>query len=414
MSGRVDNVASAVSAVTTASFLADLRYSLPETNGGANVSRNFTIVKSSNGFAGFSSTSHYRISQLASDLDVGKDSLDDNISTETYNRGTALSGLRTDLEGSVDNLSTSLSTSVSTLTVDASTVSNALSTEISTRSINNSTLNTRADGLSTAISEAFSSEASARNSVDASLDQEIIDETGARGTQYTFISQTLSTSISTLSDAISANVAEMDTLGGELSDAISDNYELLSGFIDDEAISRATAVSNLSTLVSSDFADLSDALSTEVSSRISTVNVLSADIVTAQNSLETDISAVSALLNYTISNVDPASIDSLTEIIAAYESADQSLVGSINNLITAELDNNKAHDERLDYLERFCVMMSDFLHIVHVDEASAATLVAFPPTNDDSAIYNDISISYDTSNIYTNYITNGYSALTQL
>jgi hypothetical protein len=259
------------------------------------------------------------------------------------------------------------------------------------------------DTLSDAISTNVSTEASYRQTISGDLEQALADETQARNTQYTSISESLSADVTTLSDAISDAVSDLTNDANVLSDAISDATADLTTALDQEITDRETAVTSLSESLSTDYSELSDALSIESSSRLAAVEGLSTEIYTLESDFVQDISAVSVLLNYTISNEDPAVIDSISELLTSYQDADTSLTGAINSLITTELRNNKAHDERLDYLERFCVMISDFLHMVHVDEVTSdATLVAFPPTNDDSAIYNDTNVAHE-SNIYVNY-----------
>lgn len=65
------------------------------------------------------------------------------------------------------------------------------------------------------------------------------------------------------------------------------------------------------------------------------------EISTLNTSIQSDISGLQTQINNVLSNVDPAALDSLTEIVTAFQAADSSLNGAITSLSTslqAEID----------------------------------------------------------------------------
>jgi hypothetical protein len=71
-------------------------------------------------------------------------------------------------------------------------------------------------------------------------------------------------------------------------------------------------------------------------------NVASVTVQGAIDEIQTHVDSLTTRVNSIVSNTDPATLDSLTEIVSAFQSADSSLTTTVNNLASTKL--NKAGD----------------------------------------------------------------------
>jgi len=128
-----------------------------------------------------------------------------------------------------------------------------------------------------------------------------------------------------------------------------------------EAVARANADTSLQSQISSEIAratsaesGLSGDISAETTARVqgdanlqSQIDSLSTSITDEGNGRDSDVSDLQAQINSILSNTDQAAIDSLTEVVAAFQSADNSL----GTLITQNQTTLGLHGGRLDAIE---------------------------------------------------------------
>jgi len=145
---------------------------------------------------------------------------------------------------------------------------------------------------------------------------------------------------------------------------------------------------------------LTNNLSAEVSNRIADVDAEESRAQSAEASLAANLSteisraqsaetSLNTKVDFVISNTDPAALDSLTEIVGAFQSADSDLNGAITSLATAATTNLSTEVSRAQSVE--AVLSSDLSaevsnRIADVDaEESRAMSAELVLTNDLSA-----------------------------
>jgi hypothetical protein len=211
---------------------------------------------------------------------------------------------------------------------------------------------------------AISSEQSARMSADQALDGRL-DILEQDPVTKTYVDGEVSDLSSQLSQEMSAIDARIDILeqdpvtkgyvDGEVSD--------LQGQITQEISDRQSAITSVEGMISAeesramsaesaldgrlDILELDPVTKTYVDGIQSVLDgrmdVLEADPVT-QAYVDSEVSDLQGQINNVLSNVDPAAIDSLSEVVAAFEAADSSINGAISSL-------SSGLDARLDVLE---------------------------------------------------------------
>lgn len=137
---------------------------------------------------------------------------------------------------------------------------------------------------------------------------------------------------SDLADEVSrAQAAEAD-LASDLADAVSS----LESDISSEQSRAESAESALADDIASETSAREAAVSAEVTARqaaISAEQTARAAAISAETTArESAISAVNSRVDSVLSNIDPAALDSLTEVVNAFQSADGSLTDTITNL----------------------------------------------------------------------------------
>lgn len=113
--------------------------------------------------------------------------------------------------------------------------------------------------------------------------------------------------------------------------------------ISDEVTLRGTEVTRVEGIITTNKNAIEQSLASEVSTLDNKINTAITDASsgsdTVQNNLDTAVASINvtttdlrADLNNTISNTDPAALDSLTEVVAAFEAADSNLDSAITDL----------------------------------------------------------------------------------
>ena len=173
----------------------------------------------------------------------------------------------------------------------------------------------------------ISGEATNRQAADAALQSDIDDEiadriaaVSAEATQRNAADASLQTQINSLSSGTSSDVSDLQgQIDAEESARIAAD-SVLQGNIDAEASTRASADATLT----SDLAD-------EVARATAAEGVIAADLATEVTARTNGDASLQSQINSIVSNTDPAALDSLTEIVAAFQAADGSITGVVNS-----------------------------------------------------------------------------------
>jgi hypothetical protein len=189
--------------------------------------------------------------------------------------------------------------------------------------VQNTILNS-VDSLEIQVVADLSAEASTRLAIDQGLQQFIQDSQNA-------VMESLSIRVST---EASARVAGDTSLESSLNNTISD-LDFAFDRITTEASTRLSADDSI-------VANLSTELVARASGDASIASGLSSELVARASAMTAEIEArlagdasLQAEIDFITSNVDPVAIDSLTEIVAAFQSADGTINGAISNLSSA-------------------------------------------------------------------------------
>lgn len=356
----------------------------------------FKIVKGALGVAGFSATSHYRISQLASEVLQNNTDLDTRITNENTSREGAFSDFGTRIANETTSRDTQIQSVETVRNTKFNQISNRLEGEISVRTV-------AVDGLSGRVSNAlstFNSNSTAVTSLYNALDGNVTSyKTNQVQNVFTANYNTLSTAINTektdRSNAISREVAsrseQYESIDNNLSKEVASResiYETLSNTI-------TSTVSDINSDIAAISADFSNQISDEVSTRKGEDNAINGRIDEVSERLSTVEGELNDRIGNLISNTDGPTIDSISELLTAYQGADSSIVGTLNTMVQNVNQNNGSHDERLDYLEKFCTMASSFLHMLYSDNAGSAPVeFTFPPNTANKSVYGGMTIDY--------------------
>jgi hypothetical protein len=164
-------------------------------------------------------------------------------------------------------------------------------------------------------------------------------------------SGSLSAAIDNLSDDINNEVARATAAEAELTTDISGLRTDLDSEAEDRALGDSTLQSNLETAVSDlEASDLSlDAkIDTEITNRTNAVNAVAGDLsAETQARIDSDTD-LQTQINNIVSNIDPAALDSLTEIVDAFQAGDGSLTATVGNLQTSLSASIAAVQSNLD------------------------------------------------------------------
>jgi len=203
-----------------------------------------------------------------------------------------------------------------TLSAAVSSNTAAMDAEASTRLAADGSL---ASDLSAEISNreaAIFYEESVRSAWDATLATELSDEVVNRETA--------------VSTEASLRVAADLSLAADLSTEVVDRTNAVSS----EASLRVAGDNSIAANLSTEIVDRSNAVSTEASLRVAGDASVEANLSTEVARAQSAEGSLATTIANVISNSDPAALDSLVEIVNAFESADDDLNGAITSLAT--------------------------------------------------------------------------------
>jgi hypothetical protein len=369
----------------------------------------FKIVKSSRDVTGFSATSHYRISHLHKDLNDVVAANQASLNFLTQNREDGDNALTGNLSTAISERISDVSRAFDARESDHTARSNSLSDAIADRESDLIALNselTDATGDRTTNDESLTTRISnAEDTREAALSTLSGDRISADASVETL----LSAAISERTAAISVLQSTRDVSDGLISDALSAAISL-----------RISDLDDLSGLINTGLNLVGNELQTAIDNRESAIEELESERISAINSVETlknelsaevstTVSTISGAINFVESNTDPAAVDSLTEMLTAFQGADAAIVATISGLDISANAMTYSTDQRLDYLEKYCKALSSFLHIVDPDNNIA---IEFPPSTVAMvSVYDNVDVSYGS---YTYYPldTSGWVAAT--
>ena len=200
------------------------------------------------------------------------------------------------------------------------------------------------------VSDRSAGDASTLSSANAYTDQEVLAEETARIAADSSLQSQIDALSGGGSGSISALQAELDATQVGAGLASDGSYIVNPGMI---FISTATSLHEATEFLDDSLSGVNDALQVEISDRISgdtstyndAVAYTDQEISTLSTSVQSDISGLQTQINNVLSNVDGAALDSLTEIVSAFQAADASLNGAITALSTglsADIDAEEA------------------------------------------------------------------------
>jgi hypothetical protein len=266
-----------------------------------------------------------------------------NGSPETLNQLTELvaayEGADASLQTLIDNLggdASALTARVSTLESEmddteslTATNTSAISAEATARATADTSLSNDIAAEASARAAAVSAETSARqNAITAETNARILADNGLQS-QIDALDNSTTGDKSNLQAQITSNDSDISSLQTALATETSAREAadlLMQDDIDGEATNRQAADAALQS-------DIDD----EIAARIAAVDAEAQQRNAADSSLQTQINSI-------VSNTDPAALDSLTEIVAAFQSADGSITGVVNSNTSriANLETNQA------------------------------------------------------------------------
>jgi len=189
---------------------------------------------------------------------------------------------------------------------------------------------------------------------------------------------------------VDANTSINTSVSSEASRATSAEASIAAG-LSSELVARASADTSIAT-----------GLSSEISNRIAGDASLATIVSTEVSRATSAETSLDAKLNNVISNVDPAALDSLTEIVAAFQAADGDLNGAITGLtataatnLSTEISNRIADVDA----EESRAMSAE---LVLTDDLSSeiSNRIADVNAEESRAISAELSLSTDFANIY--------------
>jgi hypothetical protein len=200
------------------------------------------------------------------------------------------------------------------------------------------------------VSDRSAGDASTLSSANAYTDQEVLAEETARIAADSSLQSQIDALSGGGSGSISALQSELDATQVGAGLASDGSYIVNPGMI---FISTATSLHEATEFLDDSLSGVNDALQVEISDRISgdtstyndAVAYTDQEISTLSTSVQSDISGLQTQINNVLSNVDGAALDSLTEIVSAFQAADASLNGAITALSTglsADIDAEEA------------------------------------------------------------------------
>lgn len=230
---------------------------------------------------------------------------------------------------------------------------NQINTEINNRIGDVNAEEARATAAEGQLQQSIDDEATIRANADDALQSTIDDEVNSRIASISAEQTARIAGDTSLQNSISAEQAARIAANTSITTSISAEQNAriaadtsLQNSIDTEIASRQAAVTSIAASISAEQAariaadtSLQNSISAEVASRISAISAEQAARIAADASLQSQI-------DYITSNIDPQKLDSLTEIVDAFQTADGDITTAINNLSSSASANLAVETQR--------------------------------------------------------------------
>ena len=360
--------------------------------------------------SGFSTTSHKRISELNKLLDTNNNAVANSIASLTGQRINDVSSVDTVISNDLVGLSSDVNTKFDTLINNRIDLSSDISTEVSTQLSSYESISVDLNTYTTEKNTKINETQAALGSVEVELSNSISTMTSTREASYDQISADYSQDINVdNTNYLGTEIASIEQTINDLSGKLSTDYSLISDAISTEYSNMINARDDLSTLINDNHTVvISDAISIETSLLLSSETSINSQLTSMNTAISNSTRDVSSILHFTISNSNPSVFDSLSELLTDLSNADSGITADLNVQLSVDNLNHQCRAQRLDYLEKFCYMVSEFVNIVH-DDNGTVTNITFPATTSNLSIYESATalLSYD-STIYPFYVAPGY------
>ena len=231
------------------------------------------------------------------------------------------------------------------------------------------------------VSDKVSTEASVRLDADQTLSEnlstEVVDRTNAVSAEASTRLANDNTISANLSTEASTRLANDNTISANLSTELVARANAVSA----EASTRLEEDEAISAGLSTEVVDRTNAVSAEASARIAgdgaLSNEFSTDLSTEASVREAADVALGIRIDQALSNIDPAALDSLTEVVSAFQNADGDLTALISDVLSE-------HDDEYEGL-------SDVVSTEIVDRTNAVSAEASLRVSADNVISGNLS-----------------------
>ena len=296
-------------------------------------------------------------------LATAKAYTDSNIATEVTNRTAGDTAQTTALNNEVTRATTAEASLQSAITTEVNNRSTAITTEVTNRNaaitVETNRATTAESNLQTALTtettnrtSADSAEATARTNADAT-------ETAAR-----IAADNLKVNITDIVNVLTSTVTNVPlsaAQGKALNDSLTSQVATLTTNLNTEVTNRNSAVTTeataranaITTEVTNRDTAISTAIATEVTNRNTAISTEATNRTNADTALQTSLNteitnrtnadtALGVRIDNILSNVDATALNSLAELVTAFQAADSNLQTSINNLSSGATSNLSA------------------------------------------------------------------------
>lgn len=211
-----------------------------------------------------------------------------------------------------------------------------LATEVSTRTTEIARIDTRVDSVLSNIDpvalDSLTEVVTAFQNADGSLSDALTALSTAATSALGVETAARIAGDSDLQTAINTESTRAQGVEAQLTTGLASEVTARQGAISTEQTARAAAIS-------AETSARQTAISTEQTARAAAISA-------EQTARETAISSVNTRVDSVLSNIDPVALDSLTEVVAAFQDADGSLSGTIANLTASSAAAVQAEQDR--------------------------------------------------------------------
>jgi hypothetical protein len=277
--------------------------------------------------------------------------------------------LRSDLNSEISRaqgVETTLSTSISAevtarqqaITAEQNSRAAAITAEQNARAAAISAEQSARQAAITSVTNSLNNEISRAQQAEQNIASDLSAEVSARQQAISDEASTRSAAVSSLRTDLNSEISRATGIESGLASDIASEASTRAAAITSEQNARAAAITSESTRAQGVEAQLQSDLTSEIANRetaVSSEATARENAITAERTArESDVASLSTRVDNVLSNVDEVALNSLTEIVAEFQSADSSLNGAITSLaasastaLDAERDARIAADDAI-------------------------------------------------------------------